>query len=59
MATRPWIFTSNTFDVNTQDSNKNMLSITTDTEAKLQAESSDPVINNLYTAYFPVYDAYR
>ena len=59
MATRAWIFSINTFEVNTQGSNKNMLSIATDTEAKLQAESSDPVINNLYTAYFPVYDAYR
>lgn len=59
MATRPWIFTSNTFEVNTRGSNKNMLSISTDTEAKLQAEISDADINVIYTDYFPVYEAYR
>ena len=59
MSTRPWIFTINTFEVNTADSNEKMLSIATDTEAKLQAESADPDINILYTSYFPVYDAYR
>ena len=59
MTTRPWIFTSNTFEVQTQGSNKTMLSIATDTEAKLQAESTDPDINILHAGYFPVYDAYR
>lgn len=59
MPTRPWIFTSNTFEVSTQGSHKKMLSIATDTEAKLKAESSDADILVLYTGYFPVYDAYR
>src|SRR3990172_8170783 len=59
MSTRPWIFSSNTFEVSTQGSNKTMLSIATDTEAKLEAESSDPDINVLYTGYFPEYDSYR
>src|SRR3972149_369182 len=59
MATRPWIFSINTFEVNTSSSNKTMLSIATDTEAKLQAESTDPDINILHAGYFPIYDAYR
>lgn len=59
MATTTWKFLINTFEVQTRGSNKNMLSIATDTEAKLQAESSDPDINILYTGYFPVYDTYR
>ena len=59
MPNRPWIFSINTFVVNTESSHKKMLSIATDTEAKLQAENSDADINILYMAYFPVYDSYR
>src|SRR3989304_2450811 len=59
MKTRDWIFSINTFEVNTSSSNKTMLSIATDTEAKLQAESADLDINILHTGYFPIYDAYR
>lgn len=59
MAARPWIFTINTFEVNTQGSHKMMLSIATDTEAKLQAENTDADIRVLHTAFLPVYDSYR
>lgn len=56
---KPWIFTSNTFEVNTQGSHKKMLALAADTEAKLKAEANDLAINALYQAYFPVYDTYR
>lgn len=54
-----WRYAINTFEVNTRGSHVKMLSIATDTEAKLEAEDADPNILELYTAYFPVYDAYR
>ncbi|MBI2722816.1 MAG: hypothetical protein HYX39_11640 [Bacteroidetes bacterium] len=56
---KPWIFTSNTFEVNTEGSHKKMLALAADTEAKLKAEANDLAINALYQAYFPVYDTYR
>lgn len=59
MATRPWIFLSNTFDVQTRGSNVKMLSIVTDTDAKLQNESADPDILELYNLLHPIYDNYR
>ena len=59
MPDRPWKYLINTFDVVTRESQRTMLSIATDTEAKLEAESSDPDINAIYVLYFPVHDAYR
>ena len=59
MATRPWIFQINTFDVNTRGSNVKMLSLATDTDAKLQNENADPDILELYNLLHPVYDTYR
>jgi hypothetical protein len=59
MATRPWIFLINTFDVNTRGSNVKMLSIATDSDAKLQNEMGDPEILQLYMLFHPVYDSYR
>ncbi|MBI2722054.1 MAG: hypothetical protein HYX39_07760 [Bacteroidetes bacterium] len=56
---KPWIYTNNTFEVNTQGSHKKMLALSADTEAKLKAGPNDPAINALYQAYFPVYDTYR
>ncbi|MBI2721556.1 MAG: T9SS type A sorting domain-containing protein [Bacteroidetes bacterium] len=53
---KPWIFTSNTFEVNTQGSHKKMLALAADTEAKLKTEANDLAINALYQAYFPVYN---
>lgn len=59
MAETIWKYAQNTFDTSTRDSHVKMLSIATDTEAKLEAENSDPDINLLYTGYVPVYNAYR
>jgi hypothetical protein len=59
MLKRPWIFLINTFEVNTRGSNVKMLSIITDTDAKLQNENADPDILSLYNLIHPVYDSYR
>lgn len=59
MAKRPWIFIYNTFDVNTRTSHVAMLSLCTDTDAKLLAGSSDPLILVAYNLLHPVYEAYR
>ncbi len=59
MSTRPWIFLSNTFEVQTRNSNVKMLSIVTDTDAKLQNESADPEILPLYMLLNTVYNSYR
>jgi hypothetical protein len=59
MATRSWIFLINTFEVNTRGTNVKMLSIVTDTDAKLQNENADPDILNLYNLLHPIYDNYR
>ncbi len=59
MSTRPWIFISNTFDVQTRNSNVKMLSLITDSDAKLQNEIADPEILDLYNLLHPVYDSYR
>lgn len=59
MGTRSWIFVINTFEVNTRGSNVKMLSIVTDTDAKLQNENADPDILELYNLLHPIYDNYR
>jgi len=58
MATRQWIFLSNTFEVNTRTSHVKGLSIATDHDSKLHAEDSDPDILALYTPFHTVYQAY-
>ena len=59
MAELIWSFLSNTFEVVTRNSNVKMLSLATDTHAKLKNEISDPQINAIFTAFDPFYDAYR
>jgi hypothetical protein len=59
MLKRPWIFLINTFEVNTRGSNVKMLSIITDTDAKLQNENAVPDILALYNLLHPIYDGYR
>jgi hypothetical protein len=54
-----WKYVSNQFNTATRTSNVKMLSIASDTKAKLEAEIADADINTFYTAYLPVYDAYR
>jgi hypothetical protein len=59
MAQRPWIFMSNTFEVNTRGSNVKMLSLSTDTHAKLSVGVADPDILMLHGLYDPIFTAYR
>ncbi len=59
MAEMIWRFLINTFDVQTEGSNVKMLSLATDTHAKLNNEISDPGINVIFTAFDPFYNAYR
>ncbi len=59
MAEMIWRFLINTFDVQTEGSNVKMLSLATDTHAKLKNEIADPGINVIFTAFDPFYDAYR
>ncbi len=54
-----WRYLINTFEVNTEGSNVKMLSLVTDTHAKLNNEIADPDINVIFTAFDPFYDAYR
>jgi len=56
---KPWIFLSNTFEVQTRGSNIKMLSLATDTDAKLMNENADPDILNLYNILNPAYNTYR
>lgn len=56
---KPWIFQSNTFEVNTRGSHVAGLSLVTDTDAKLHAGIADPDILVAYNLLHPVYDAYR
>lgn len=58
MATRQWIFLSNTFLVNTEGSFKKALSLFTDTHAKLRNEQADPDIAAMFAELDPVYQAY-
>jgi len=59
MATRQWIFQSNTFEVSTRGTHVKMLSLCTDTDAKLLAANSDPLILVAYNLLHPVYESYR
>ena len=59
MAERPWIFLTNTFEVRTRKSNRKMLSLVTDTHAKLKAELADPEILQMFNLLDPAYDSYR
>ena len=49
----------NTFNANTATSNVKMLTLATDTHAKLKAEESSPPIAEILTVYEPVFFAYR
>ncbi len=59
MAERDWIFKSNTFEVQTRKSNVKMLSLSTDTHAKLSAGQADPDILMLFNLFDPIFSAYR
>jgi hypothetical protein len=59
MAERDWIFKSNTFEVQTRKSNVKMLSLSTDTHAKLSAGQADPEILILFNLFDPIFSAYR
>lgn len=59
MAEQMWRFLINTFEVQTEGSNVKMLSLATDTHAKLKNEISDPDINVIFEAFDPFYNAYR
>lgn len=50
---------SNTFEVQTRGSNVKMLSLSTDTHAKLSAGVADPDIALLHGLLDPIYNAYR
>jgi len=58
MATRPWIYISNTFDSNTKTSYKKMLTIGADTLSALENEQSDPDILAMFNELDPVYSSY-
>lgn len=57
--TTAWRYSINTFEVNTRGSNVSMLSLSTDTYAKLKAEESNPAIAAILAIYEPVFFAYR
>ena len=54
-----WRYATNTFAVNTRESNVKMLSLSTDTHAKLKAEETNPAIAAILLIYEPVFFAYR
>lgn len=54
-----WRYLINTFNVNTTGSHVKMLSLATDTHAKLKAEESNPLIAEILSVYEPVFFAYR
>jgi hypothetical protein len=56
---RSWLYASNTFFANTRYSHSKMLTLSTDTHAKLKAEESNPVIASIISVYEPVFMAYR
>lgn len=58
MSTKTWSFISNPFETQTRNSNKKMLSISTDTHSKLHAEISDAAILPIYNTLDPVFQAY-
>jgi len=55
----PWRYRINTFASNTATSNVKMLSLATDTHAKLKAEEASPAIAAILLVYEPVFFAYR
>ena len=54
-----WRYLVNTFEVNTRGSHVKMLTLSTDTHAKLKAEESNPAIADIILIYEPVFFAYR
>lgn len=56
---KTWIFLSNTFAVQTRGTHVKMLTLATDTDAKLSNEVADPDINTIYLQFHPVYEGYR
>ncbi len=55
----PWRYRINTFESNTHTSHVKMLSLSTDTHAKLKAEEVNPAIAAIILIYEPVFFAYR
>jgi len=58
MATQPWKYLINTFYVQTVDTIKNALSLSTDHLAKLTANEADADILALKTVYLPLHNAF-
>ncbi len=54
-----WRYLNNTFEINTRRSTVKMLSLSTDTHAKLKAEESNADIADILLIYEPVFFAYR
>jgi len=54
-----WRYLINTFNVNTVGSHVKMLSLSTDTHAKLKAEESNPLIAEILLIFEAVFFAYR
>ena len=53
-----WRYLINTFNVNTVGSHVKMLSLSTDTHAKLKAEESNPLIAEILLIFEAVFFAY-
>lgn len=58
-ASTNWRYVFNTFESNTRDSNVIMLSLSSDTHAKLKNEEANPVIAAILADYEPAFFAYR
>ena len=59
IAKRTWNYLFNTFKKNTRHTNIKMLSIATDTYAKLQAQSHIATVATILSCYEPVFGAYK
>jgi hypothetical protein len=59
MSTRPWIFLSNTFLVNTRKNFKKALSLITDHLAKLHSQIADATILAIYNSFLPLVQSYE
>ncbi len=59
MAKHTWSYLFNTFEKNTRHTNVKMLSIATDTYAKLQAQSHIAAVATILSSYEPVFQAYK
>src|SRR5687767_6634052 len=59
MATRPWIFLSNTFLVNTFRNFKKTLTLITDHLAKLHSQNADADILAIYNSFLPLVQSFE